>query len=832
MAVGKVFAITEKEARGYEVPRGRPIMPNGAGVTAIMGLTNGRGSHRAWKRSRKARGQCRDDLGQFTSCYEPNRKRRTVRGKSGGATCWKKPRSKYTRLGATKRSDYAYPECWAYPIRGRGPWSKRLTARAAKWFRVHGHKYSPAVRARIASRISRSARSLGLSEGGLNVGRGRRARRNAQGEESMIVMQGETEFEENRRRRGRGRSKSKRRGRHSYGRGVTLMPRGRGIRVLRRNPFDPEETSSTTSVGEFMENARRGRGRKRGKARRRGKSRGRRSYGRRFAKRAGRRYGRKSYARRGKGRGRSKARRSSKGRGRTFKGIRRVGARRAGKGLTVMLRNYFSPNLTARDPITAQYLSKIKGAKSEKERAKIRAKWAPRLRMAELQRRSAVSGYKGGYPRGGGYQALIAGMPWVGAAMQRRAQKRAEREARKQARMAMAMPAVARGLRPRDLNWAMRDMTRKQVESVFPDFYSFRTWMGAMGRDSKFRRWAGKARKRSYGRRRGYGRKRFFARGRYGRKGRRYGRKSRRYGRKSRRYGRGRGRGRMAARRRGRGRRRGRYGRKFRRNFSPNMPFLSFKELALASLLALGSFGIIHYGSKFAGNLHPLAGAGVGLVLGGAAAFGADKVFSTDAYAKGVAFAGILGLVLTAGKAILGMFKKPTAGFGAFADSRGRFNPAPANLGAFYQAQAGLGAPFYQAQAGLGAPFYQAQAGFDDYYSTQGMGEYVSNDGALQPVSDMGEYVASHLAMEGYGDYEVSSQYTPGADGFGYVNEGVNPNTANLNHEFNLMEAAAGLGATRSDYIPTGMSQRVGGQESNPNAGVFDIGGSGGIFGQ
>jgi hypothetical protein len=134
--------------------------------------------------------------------------------------------------------------------------------------------------------------------------------------------------------------------------------------------------------------------------------------------------------------------------------------------------------------------------------------------------------------------------------------------------------------------------------------------------------------------------------------------------------------------------------------------------------------------------------------------------------------------------------------------------------------------------------FYQANAGFGEYVT--GTGEYVS-DGSLAPVSDFGEYVASGLQVEGYGDYEVLPSFSGSADGFGYINDGVRPD-GNLDAEFGVMEAAAGLGAgpgmltgggpgTRSDYVPTTQMSVVGGQEIAPDTGIFDVGGSNGVFG-
>lgn len=170
----------------------------------------------------------------------------------------------------------------------------------------------------------------------------------------------------------------------------------------------------------------------------------------------------------------------------------------------------------------------------------------------------------------------------------------------------------------------------------------------------------------------------------------------------------------------------------------------------------------------------------------------------------------------------------------------------------------GLGAvsstrPVYRLGA-MGQPWKEAAAGVGEYFPASGIGEYVS-DGSLVPVSDFGEYVARNLDVRGYGDYEVSQQYDVGADGYGALDDGIRPD-ANLDREFNLMEAkagvgafveaAAGLGAARrmghhgmgatspvkvSNYIPHSGASLVRTQESSESSGLFDIGGGNGVLG-
>lgn len=836
MARGQVFEVSRKTARGYNVPRGRPLRSNGAGVTAIMGLTNGVGAAERRRRAKRALRACRDMRGKFVSCKEacPNRRRDafrgslvheddiadrirskhprwsvkkrvkairaavrrasgrgrstldraptrgSIKGRRGGATCWKKPRTKYVKLGAVKRSDYAYPECWAYPIHGKGPWTRRLVPRAIKWFRVHQGKYTPSVRAKIAARIEAAARKLGLKSG-LRT-RSRRARRN-EGAGDMSI-----EFASpNRRRRGR---RSRRRGRRTgYGRRSML-------RRMRRNAGFGMSSSSGDGMDVFNSN-RRGRGRRRSKkrGRRRGKSR------RSFLRRRGRFSRRRGMRMMRRGRGR---RRVSRG--------RRRSARRGGKSMRRGRGRRFRRNA----------LSKTW---DEPWELPSEGRWATGFRApAETFPSSYTYETRGSSSMG--YDPLSA-FPYLQARRERQLRAKEERKQRRAARLSAARPAVLAGITGKDLRNVIKDMTRSAVESMFPDYGTFRTWSRAMHGDKKFRRWSRRARMSSFrGRRWGKGR-------RYGRGRRRwFGKKSRRRGfRKLRRRMRGRfgrrgGRGRMRRWMRGR--------RRFRRNFTANLPYASNTELVLAGVTGLATFGIIQVATKMISQRNPMLGAISGLVMGALAAFGADAVFTYDPYAKAASMAGVLSMVMTAWRALGGVVKQASAGFGAvnYAGTAARYVPA-AGMGAFYQAQAGLGAPFQQA---LAAPFYQAQAGFGEYVAQplQGTGEYVAQDGSLAPVSDFGEYVANRLNVEGYGDYEVQGSYATGADGFGMVADGVRPN-ANLDREFDVIEAAAGLGAAgaapRSDYIPTVGSSNVSSGESAADSGIFDVGGPNGVFG-
>lgn len=98
--------------------------------------------------------------------YRANARKRTSSKRRG--RCRKTAPKRYRSKGATARSDYAYPECWGYPIRFRkkGKVRKRLTKShirtAASRFGKFGRRYPPSVRKRIAARIRRAERRYAI----------------------------------------------------------------------------------------------------------------------------------------------------------------------------------------------------------------------------------------------------------------------------------------------------------------------------------------------------------------------------------------------------------------------------------------------------------------------------------------------------------------------------------------------------------------------------------------------------------------------------------------------------------------------------------------------
>jgi len=64
------------------------------------------------------------------------------------------PPKSYRKLGATKRSDYAFPECFKYPVKMKGPKQTKAHIRtAASRFGKHKNRLPPAIRAAVAKRI-------------------------------------------------------------------------------------------------------------------------------------------------------------------------------------------------------------------------------------------------------------------------------------------------------------------------------------------------------------------------------------------------------------------------------------------------------------------------------------------------------------------------------------------------------------------------------------------------------------------------------------------------------------------------------------------------------
>jgi hypothetical protein len=77
--------------------------------------------------------------------------------RKAGRKCPAKPPAKYARKGARQRSQYAFPECYGWPIHNR----VHVIAAKAKFTRFGG-RLPPAIRKQVEGRISKASKRLGL----------------------------------------------------------------------------------------------------------------------------------------------------------------------------------------------------------------------------------------------------------------------------------------------------------------------------------------------------------------------------------------------------------------------------------------------------------------------------------------------------------------------------------------------------------------------------------------------------------------------------------------------------------------------------------------------
>jgi len=76
--------------------------------------------------------------------------------------CHCSPPAKWRRKGATKKSDYAIPECFMYPLKFNGRYSRSNVASAARYIGVYGRTYPRAVTERAVAAIARAADAVGM----------------------------------------------------------------------------------------------------------------------------------------------------------------------------------------------------------------------------------------------------------------------------------------------------------------------------------------------------------------------------------------------------------------------------------------------------------------------------------------------------------------------------------------------------------------------------------------------------------------------------------------------------------------------------------------------
>jgi peptidoglycan hydrolase-like protein with peptidoglycan-binding domain len=100
---------------------------------------------------------------------QPNRRRyRKNASKRRGRRCRRTAPKRYRRMGAKRRSDYADPACWGYPVRARKGRrvlkrrTKKLIRAAASRFGKYGSRYPKTVRRRIRARIRRAERRYAI----------------------------------------------------------------------------------------------------------------------------------------------------------------------------------------------------------------------------------------------------------------------------------------------------------------------------------------------------------------------------------------------------------------------------------------------------------------------------------------------------------------------------------------------------------------------------------------------------------------------------------------------------------------------------------------------
>lgn len=612
-----------------------------------------------------------------------------------------------------------------------------------------------------------------------------------------------------RRARGKAKKKAKRAKRRSgmgFARSFFIVKKGRKLHATARRNADDFDSSDFSSSDELVSNRRRSRKKSRkGKARRRKMTAKQLKY---FGPRKARK-------------GRKVARKSSKAR--TYFARKSVSATRAKKGIKVLLKNVAQANRDAAK-LRAELSQLTQRAKSEKDAAK---------RAAYLQRAAAVRATLQAQSVSAGarlppwYSTTWGGLtpPWYH-------EKVKVRRPQKPKYGPFAAQAALKGLTPRELAAAFHGLSDAKARQMFGSSARYQAWLQAMMLSPTFRKYAKSSR--------GHlgmpqwlgttgGKKRKAKKSKARKHAKRHVRRaaSRKHPKMTwkkmvKKYG-----GPKKAASHWRKFKKSHHkGRKARRNFgySPNLAFGSIKETLMTGLVGLASFIATKLVGGLAGKYLPLgqyAPLAGNVLAGGLVIYGSDKVFADPDKARASTVAATLSILHAVGKQFLGGML-PSA-FGAIPD---------ASQQPRYHLN-GMGAPIYQANAGFGAPLYEATAGLGEYMqASAGMGEYVAADGGLQPVSDFGEYVATNLSVEGFGDYEVAPGFGT-ADGMGLINDGVRPD-GNLSRELDIIEAAAGFGATgiqgQSRYIPDQGAATVGRTEGTSDTGIFDVGGANGIL--
>lgn len=768
----------------------------------------------------------------------------------GGIRCLAKPAAKYRRAGLTKRSQYALPQCFRYPVSKRTgkPDPKRIKT-ALTYYGKNKSRYSKAVQQQIERGIARAAKRAGLDSPKAMEYRRRYGLANP-GDDKMIVMRKNAARKKPAAKRKTAKRKPARR--VSPAKSFVLFPsrgKGRGVSAVakanaKRKPAKKAARKSAKKMPKYNTKAYWKEMARRSALARKRKAGGRAAPKRKAAKRKPASYTRTPI-------------RTRTGRLRVSK------VKRAGRFNFLDVTGASRVTVT-RGPTKGKRKSVRVAVRNSATWYKNKTKAVANLMRSYARRNGAMTDdpMTWGMSAGGTGSGIKAGRGEIleGSSWDKVSDKKAAAAA---AAIGIAAPKFAS---QKDFDkWLAQQRRDKDFNKYFLGYrrrvLKGRTMAAAKKRAAK-KRPAKKAAKRRVVRRKAVKRatpkraaaKRKPAKRRVVKRAtpkrrvvkrkapkraaakRKPAKKMPRYGTKA--YWKEMGRRSAAARRRNArkgGRKAARRPAKARRNYRrsararANQAFTMVKRLAKPAALVVGGIAAHRFLSSLAsGFLTP---------------------FVSQTVASVVSNLGILALGGWAAPKFLGL-NGATLTLGMAADSvislLGDFFPAvKAKLGLGVASGStygryvlnGFGQPMMQAAAGFGQPMLQAAAGpMGEYFNPTGsMGEYVSND--LYPAGQFGEYVANSLDVQGYGDYEVTDAY--GMSGSGYVDDGVRPD-GDLGREFAMMEAKAGVGQpfmqaaaglpTASAYTPSQQAGMVRGSESSYDAGIFDIGGGNGIL--
>lgn len=763
MAIGRAIKVNEKDIKAYRlVNRNKAARANAMGVTAIMGVSNGRGARSKFLRRTTV-----------TKIKPPKSGRRVV----GGIELYSSPPKKHREAGAVKRAHYALPQGYRYPIHGRSQKiSEKYVKRAMSYYGKSREAYSPVVRREIEFGIARGARALGLTSPKAAV----------------------------------------------YRKKFKLNPRARGedMLFLKRNP---KRKAPKASIGGKHVTLKVVKGAVRATVPNKKKA------AKKTAKRKPTWTGPVVHTV-------VKKTRTAKRRGLSISKAKKVEAVRTGKTIDLLVTNRRRKGYR-RNP--ESYFEMMESGAldmpetiSEREKAKIskahKGYRSERLRSAVTKRMKARRGAKPGLRA---KRAPVSAAAIEAKRAAAKAEIKAEAKAKRVATLAKARAAkkakhekeVAKALKQLRQTKAQATKKASKVEETkkmkkrAKKTVSKSKKASKSGTQKKARKTRKTLSKKAFLARMAAGRKRAAAKrsGKATKKTRKVARKAAKKTRKVARKPAKKTR-KVAKKSRKPARKAARRVKRNARMFRRNPMLATVQSYIKPGLFALGGF-VAH--SVLTSLVADFASSRLGLKAGSrslsAAATALAGGWVAAKYAKANAQEIIVGMAVSLARTVIAEFAPtvaPKLGLsgtrmvGTAADFAPRYS-----VGEYYQA--------------TGALPMEAAAGTGEYFSSN-----------MFPVSGAGEYFLPSMSVQGYGDYEVQPGFSSSTAGIG-VAEGVLP-TDDMDATFNMMEAAAGIGAYAggpspapvSTYIPHERALTVGNKAEDTTAGIFDIGGSNGVL--